>query len=121
MFKNDIIDFLSDCDNNLIGIDRGYITIIVNRIEMSFVIKDMQTKEMLDSLDGVTAVVGDIETLPDVDPEKLVLVGVCAGKKKREGIRFAPGCAPRNYWVIEAITGIAQQSRGADLRSKTEQ
>ncbi len=84
------------------------------------VIKDMQTKGLLESLKGVKVVAGAMEELPDLDRKDMVLVGTCTAKMREEGIRFAPGCPPRNYWVIEAITGAAQQSRGADFRSKVE-
>jgi len=84
------------------------------------VIKDMQTKGLLESLKGVKVVAGAMEELPDLDPNDLVLVGACTAKARKEGIRFAPGCPPRNYWVIEAITGTTQQSRGADFRGKVE-
>jgi hypothetical protein len=90
------------------------------RNTMYSVIKDMQTKGLLDYLKGLTVVAGAMEQLPDLDPRSMVLVGACTAKLKKEGIRFAPGCPPRNYWVIEAITGAAQQSRGADFRSNVE-
>jgi uncharacterized protein (DUF362 family) len=90
------------------------------RNTMYSVIKDMQTKGLLGYLKGLTVVAGAMEQLPDLDPRSMVLVGACTAKLKKEGIRFAPGCPPRNYWVIEAVTGAAQQSRGADFRSNVE-
>ena len=90
------------------------------RNTMYSVIKDMQTKGMLEYLKGVKVVAGAMEELPDLDRKDMVLVGACTAKLKKEGIRFAPGCPPRNYWVIEAITGTGQRSRGADFRSKAE-
>jgi hypothetical protein len=90
------------------------------RNTMYSVIKDMQTKGTLEFLKGVKVVAGAMEELPDLDRKDMVLVGACTAQLKEEGIRFAPGCPPRNYWVIEAITGTGQQSRGADFRSKVE-
>ena len=90
------------------------------RNTMYSVIKDMQSKGLLEYLNGLTVVAGAMEELPDLDRRDMVLVGACTAKLKKEGVRFAPGCPPRNYWVIEAITGAAQQSRGADFRSNVE-
>lgn len=88
------------------------------RYTMYSVIKDMRKKGLMEHLNGLTALVGEIDELPKVDKRSLVLVGTCAGKKKEEGVRFAPGCPPRNYWVIEAITGTPQQSLSSDLRQE---
>ena len=90
------------------------------RNTMYSVIKDMQTKGLLEFLKGIKVVAGAMEELPDLDLKDLVLVGACTAQMRKAGVRFAPGCPPRNYWVIEAITGTAQQSRGADFRSKVE-
>ncbi len=90
------------------------------RNTMYSVIKDMQSKGLLEYLKGLNVVAGAMEELPDLDEKSLVLVGACTAPMKKEGIRFAPGCPPRNYWVIEAITGAAQQSRGSDFRSQVE-
>jgi hypothetical protein len=87
---------------------------------MYSVIKDMQSKGLLGFLKGVKVVAGAMEELPDLDRQDMVLVGACTAKMRKEGIRFAPGCPPRNYWVIEAITGTEQRSRGADFRSTVE-
>ena len=88
---------------------------------MYSVIKDMETKGLMDTLKGLTVSVGEAESIPeDLDIKNLVLVGACAAKKRAEGIRYAPGCPPRNYWVIEAITGVPQQARTTDLRQKIE-
>jgi len=90
------------------------------RNTMYSVIKDMQSKGLLEFLKGVKVVAGAMEELPDLDLRDMILVGACTAKMRKEGIRFAPGCPPRNYWVIEAITGAAQQSRGSDFRSTVE-
>jgi uncharacterized protein (DUF362 family) len=90
------------------------------RNTMYSVIKDMQEKNLIEHLHGITAVVGEIDQLPDVPQENLVLVGACTAEKKVKGLRFAKGCPPRNYWVIEAICGTPQQSRGSDYRSVAE-
>jgi uncharacterized protein (DUF362 family) len=90
------------------------------RNTMYSVIKDMQGKGLLEFLKGLKVVAGAMEELPDLDRQEMVLVGACTAKMRKEGVRFAPGCPPRNYWVIEAITGAAQQSRGADFRSQVE-
>lgn len=86
---------------------------------MYSVIKDMDTKGLTDSLKNLTVLVGEMEELPQAGGN-LVLVGVCAGQKRKEGIRYAPGCPPRNYWVIEAITGTTQKARTTDFREKVE-
>jgi len=90
------------------------------RNTMYSVIKDMQGKGLLDYLKGLKVVAGAMEELPDLNRQDIVLVGACTAKMKKEGIRFAPGCPPRNYWVIEAITGAAQQARSTDFRAKVE-
>ncbi len=90
------------------------------RNTMYSVIKDMQSKGLMEYLKGLKVVAGAMEELPDLDQKSLVLVGACTAPMKKEGIRFAPGCPPRNYWVIEAITGTEQRSRGADFRSTAE-
>lgn len=90
------------------------------RNTMYSVIKDMQEKQLLEHLHGLTAIVGEIDELPDIPQENLVLVGACTAKKKADGIRFAKGCPPRNYWIIEAICGTPQQSRGSDHRAISE-
>jgi uncharacterized protein (DUF362 family) len=91
------------------------------RNTMYSVIKDMETKGLMDALNGLTVLVGEAESIPeDLDIKNLVLVGACTAKNRAEGIRYAPGCPPRNYWVIEAITGVAQQARTTDLRQKIE-
>jgi uncharacterized protein (DUF362 family) len=90
------------------------------RNTMYSVIKDMQEKKLMEHLHGLTAVVGDVDQLPDIPQENMVLVGVCTAKNRVEGIRYAKGCPPRNYWVIEAIVGTPQQSRGSDHRQKVE-
>jgi uncharacterized protein (DUF362 family) len=89
------------------------------RNTMYSVIKDMDTKGLTDSLKNLTVLVGEMEELPQAGGN-LVLVGVCAGQKRKEGIRYAPGCPPRNYWVIEAITGTTQKARTTDFREKVE-
>jgi len=90
------------------------------RNTMYSVIKDMQGKGLLVYLKGLKVVAGAMEELPDLNRQDLVLVGACTAKMRKEGIRFAPGCPPRNYWVIEAITGTAQQARSTDFRAKVE-
>ncbi len=90
------------------------------RNTMYSVIKDMDTKGLLEHLKGLTVLAGEIEKLPQIDKRSLVLVGACAAKNKEEGIRYAPGCPPRNYWVIEAVTGAPQQARTSDFRQKSE-
>jgi uncharacterized protein (DUF362 family) len=91
------------------------------RNTMYSVIKDMQSKKLLHHLEDLTVIAGEIDRIPqEVDRSRLVLVGVCTAKRREEGIRWAPGCPPRNYWVIEAITGAQQQARSTDLRNKIE-
>lgn len=90
------------------------------RNTMYSVIKDMQEKELIAHLNGLTAVVGEVDELPDIPHENMVLVGVCTAKNRVEGIRYAKGCPPRNFWVIEAIVGAPQQSRGNDHRQTVE-
>jgi uncharacterized protein (DUF362 family) len=90
------------------------------RNTMYSVIKDMQEKKLIAHLNGLTAVVGEVDELPDIPQENMVLVGVCTAKNRAEGMRYAKGCPPRNYWVIEAIVGAPQQSRGSDLRQVVE-
>jgi uncharacterized protein (DUF362 family) len=90
------------------------------RNTMYSVIKDMQGKGLLEYLKGLKVVAGAMEELPDLNRQDIVLVGACTAKMKKEGVRFAPGCPPRNYWVIEAITGTTQQARSTDFRAKVE-
>lgn len=90
------------------------------RNTMYSVIKDMETKGLMEALKGLTVLVGAAERMPDVDVRNLVLVGACAAKKKAEGIRFAPGCPPRGYWILEAITGVPQKARTTEFRQEVE-
>ena len=59
-----------------------------------------------DLLNGLTITAGKgVESLPDVDKEKLILVGNCIAKFKDRG-RHVPGCPMSGGEMIYEITGI---------------
>ncbi len=61
---------------------------------------------------GWTVVAGKIDKPPDVDRAKLLLVGACTSKFKKQGV-FVKGCPPNNIDVTRGI-GI-EVPAGVDL------
>jgi len=59
-----------------------------------------------DLLNGLTITAGKgVESLPDVDKEKLILVGNCIAKFKDRG-RHVPGCPMSGVEMVAELTGI---------------
>ena len=63
--------------------------------------------DQLDRAAGWTVIAGEIDKLPDVNKKKLLLIGACTAKFKKEGI-FVNGCPPHNRDICRGFhhTGI---------------
>jgi len=57
----------------------------------------------LDRAAGWTVIAGKLDRLPDVDKSKLLLVGACTAKYKKEGV-FVAGCAPLMRDVVRGMS-----------------
>ena len=73
------------------------------------VLLDFEKENRLDEIEGWTMVAGQLDKLPDVEKEKLLLVGACLAKHKEEGV-FVEGCPPferdlTNAMNIEIASG----------------
>jgi len=63
---------------------------------------DLKESNLLDKAAGWTVVTGKADKLPDVPREKLVLVGACLAKFKKEGI-YVEGCPPNSRDIIKGL------------------
>lgn len=63
---------------------------------------DLKAAGKLDYLKDKTTIVGEIESIPSIEKEKLILVGKCTAKFRGKGI-FVPGCPPNNRDIVSAI------------------
>ncbi len=70
-------------------------------------LRRLRIQDQFDKAAGWTVVAGKIDKLPDVDREKLLLVGACTAKFKKEGI-FVDGCGPVSTEIVGAIVGEEQ-------------
>jgi len=77
---------------------------------------DLRGAQELDFARYKTIFTGDIE-VPDVDPDKLIAVGICVPKGKR-GKNFVPGCPPNNASIRAAFKG---EEEGALLMALDEE
>jgi hypothetical protein len=68
---------------------------------------DMNSKDKLDMLAGWTVVTGQTDSIPEVDKDKLMMVGKCLTKYKKLGT-FVEGCPPWGWQVINALKGEPQ-------------
>ena len=77
------------------------------------VLMDVNAANQLDRTAGWSVVVGKLGELPEVDRTKLLLIGACTTRYKKEGI-YVEGCPPNNrdvcnglrYMGIDVISGI---------------
>jgi len=74
------------------------------------VLLDLKKEGRLDEVAGWSVVTGKLDQLPDVDKEKLLLVGVCTAKFREQGV-YVEGCAPNNRDLtkgmnIEVASGV---------------
>jgi uncharacterized protein (DUF362 family) len=78
---------------------------------------DVSKAGELDKTSGWTMVLGEISELPEVDRTKLILMGVCTAKFRKEGA-WVPGCPPNNRDLYHAMSkmGITAVS-GVDVDS----
>ncbi|MFC1914828.1 hypothetical protein ACFLWK_01045, partial [Chloroflexota bacterium] len=72
----------------------------VNQVLMA-----VKEADQLDRMAGWTIISGKLDQLPDVDKAKLLLIGACTAKYKKEGI-YVEGCAPNNRDVIGGMRGM---------------
>jgi len=87
------------------------------RNTLTEVLLDVNKENQLDRTAGWTVVVGKLKQLPEVDRTKLLLIGACTAKYRKEGI-YVEGCPPNNRDVCNALhnMGITVVS-GIDLSS----
>jgi len=69
------------------------------------VLMDANKANQLDRMAGWTVVVGKLDKLPEVDRAKLLLVGACTTKYKKEGI-YIEGCPPNNRDVSNGLKNM---------------
>ena len=72
-----------------------------------FAMWDLRNQNKLDMLKGWTIVTGQTQSIPEVDQKKLLLVGNCLSKYKKQG-SFVIGCPPLSWQVINAVRGLPQ-------------
>jgi len=87
------------------------------RNTLTEVLLDVNKENQLDRTAGWTVVVGKLKQLSEVDRTKLLLIGACTAKYRKEGI-YVEGCPPNNRDVCNALhnMGITVVS-GIDLSS----
>jgi hypothetical protein len=74
------------------------------RGELLASLRDMQVTGKMDAARGWTIVAGPVEYLPDVNREKLLLIGACTSKYKDRG-HFLNGCPPPGWDMVAALMG----------------
>ena len=81
------------------------------------VLMEANTANQLDRTAGWSVVVGKLDKLPEVDRTKLLLVGACTTKFKKEGI-YVEGCPPNNRDVCNGLKNMGiDVISGIDLSS----
>jgi uncharacterized protein (DUF362 family) len=73
------------------------------------VLMALKDANQLDRLARWTVIAGRIDKLPDVDRERLLLVGACTAKYWKEGV-YVEGCSPNLRDVLKGMRGM-----GVDL------
>ena len=68
------------------------------------VLYDLSNSSELHLAQGLTLLTSDAEVPADCDPAKLITVGNCVPKQRRNQ-RFAFGCPPNNVTIVEQIVG----------------
>ncbi len=72
---------------------------------------DIKNDNLQEYLKNKTVIAGQCNSVPDdVDPEGLILVGVCTRDMKAKG-KYVKGCPPNNIWVVQAIVGEGKAKR----------
>jgi uncharacterized protein (DUF362 family) len=69
---------------------------------MFYFLKVLDDQGKLDQIKDLTFVLGEQASLPEIDKEKTILVGVCTERYKGLG-RYVPGCPPLSSTVITEI------------------
>jgi len=67
----------------------------------------MKAENQLDMLAGWTVVVGQTDSIPEVDQRRLMMVGKCLSKYKKLG-SFVEGCPPWGWQVVNVLKGEPQ-------------
>jgi len=75
------------------------------------VFMDVQKQNQLANVAGMTIVAGKLDKLPDVNKDKLLLIGACTARYKKEGV-FVEGCPPNNRDICEGLSAL-----GVDVSS----
>ncbi len=84
------------------------------------VLLDVNAANQLDRAAGWSVVVGKLSKLPEVDRAKLLLVGACTTRFKKEGI-YVEGCPPNNRDVCNSLRNMGiDVISGIDLSSVEE-
>lgn len=71
---------------------------------------DLKEQGQLDKVAGWCVVAGKVDRIPDADKEKLLLVGVCTARFKKQGV-FVEGCPPNNRDIGSGMFGAEQAAR----------
>lgn len=74
---------------------------------MNFFLKGLEQSGQLSEIRKYTFVMGEQESLPDLDKDKTVLIGPCTERYKELGLHV-PGCPPLSITVKEAIFAAAK-------------
>ncbi len=69
---------------------------------MFYFLKALDDQAKLDQIKDLTFVLGEVDSLPKVEKEKLVLIGVCTERYKGLG-RHVPGCPPLSSTVMSEV------------------
>ncbi len=84
------------------------------------VMLDLKTTGKLDCLRNKTTIVGEPKNIPNIEREKLILIGKCTAKFKDKGI-FVTGCPPNNRDIVGAIISEkVEKARYASFSSNKE-
>lgn len=71
---------------------------------------DLKEQNQLDKVAGWCVVAGKVDKIPDVDREKLLLVGACTARFRKQGV-FVEGCPPNNRDIGSGMLGAEQAAR----------
>ena len=69
------------------------------------VFMDVLKQNQLGNAAGLKIVAGKLDKLPDVSKDKLLLVGACTAKYKKDGV-YVEGCPPNNRDVCEGLAAL---------------
>ena len=90
------------------------------RNTLTEVLMDVNKGNQLDRTAGWSVVVGKLGELPEVDRTKLLLIGACTAKYRKEGI-YVEGCPPNNRDVCNGLKNMGVDIiSGIDLSSLEE-